>query len=165
MANYVWKDPGVKVRIMLGCFALIATLVLIDGLLKGEPLRALAGAIFAWPFATFMIRGIPVPERWAREASEAMGNAMSMRPGATSQAFRWAMVVLGALMGVVAFVGAYAILAEPARAIESFLPTVARDIQRAQGHDFEMLVRLGYAALFAVAGSAALLTAWKRARE
>lgn len=165
MAKYVWKDPGRKVRIIFGCVALIATLVFIDGLLKGEILRALAGGVFAWPFATFMIRGVPVPEPLARRAQEEMANITSVRPGTTSQAFRWSMVVLGALIGVAAFVGVYLILSASTEAIESFLPTVARDIRRAEGRDSGMLERLGYAVLFAVAGGAALLTAWKRAKD
>jgi hypothetical protein len=165
MAKYIWQDPGVKVRIIFGCLALIATLVFIDGLLEGDVLRALAGAVFAWPFATFMIKGVPVPEPQARRAQEEMSNIRSVRPGATSQAFRWSMVLLGGLLGVLAFVGVYIVLSASTETIEAFLPSVARGIRRAEGRDSGMLERLGYAVVFAVAGGAALLTAWKRAWE
>lgn len=162
--KYVWMDPGGKVSIMLGCVALIAAMVFIDGLMKGELLRALAGALVAVPFATFMVKGIPMPLDTVRRAQVEMDKVTSLRPGATSGAFRWSMVVLGAVLGVAALLGACVMLVAPAGTIELILPAAARGVRRAQAGDYEMLERLGYAAIFAVAGGAALLTAWKRAR-
>ncbi|QJR14839.1 hypothetical protein [Usitatibacter palustris] len=165
MTKYVWKDPGTKVRIMFGCAALIAVLVFIDGLLKGEILRALAGAVFAWPFLTFMIKGVPVPEEWARSVGRQMDNILSMRPGGTSRVFHWVIIALGVVIGLASFFGAYLLLTASLDTIESFLPTAARGIRRAAERDSEMSERMGFAVIFIFAGGAALFTAWKRAKE
>ncbi len=159
-----WKDPGGKVTIMLGCVALIAAMVFIDGLMKGEFLRALAGFVVAAPFATFMVRGIPIPVETARRVEREMEKVTSLRPGATSDVFRWCMAGLGVLLGLGALLGAGMFLVASTETIEIFIPAAARDIRGAEAGDSEMLDRLVYAALFAVAAWAALLTAWKRAR-
>jgi hypothetical protein len=163
MAKYVWKDPGGKVRIMFGCVALLAVMMLIDGLLKGDPLRALGG-IVAWPFATFMVKGVPVPESWAVAVGAQVDGILSMRVGGSSDAFRWIAAGLGVAMAALAFLGAYVLVFGSLEAIESFLPDAARSIRRAEGRGAEMLERTGFAALFAVVGGIALFTAWKRAR-
>jgi hypothetical protein len=163
VSRYVWVNVDIRTRIFFGCFALIATLVCIDGLLKGEILRILGGAIVAWPLWTFMIKGVPMPEPLVNAVEDGLGRAMSMKPGATSDVFRWAMVLLGTVMSVGSLMGVYAILFTSPENIEIFLPTVARDIRGAAA-DLVLLVRLGYAALFLFVAGAFGLTAWRRAR-
>ena len=162
MKQYVWVEPGTRVRIMCGCVALIAAMVCLDGLLQGQALRAFLGGLVAWPFATFMIRGIPVSRRVADKVGRQLDRAASTRRRDNSPFYRWAMVALGVVMGALCFVGAWAILTAAPGALEASLPLVARDIRRAQGGDWEMVVRLLYAGVFMVAGGALLLTAWTR---
>jgi hypothetical protein len=165
MTKYIWIEPGGKVRIMLGCVALLGTILFIDGLREGELLRFAAGAMLAWPFATFMVRGIPFPESWARSAARQMDNAMSMQAGATSGAFRWAMVALGIVMGAAALMGGYMLLFASTETIELFVPSVAKGIRRARIRDQELLERIGFALVFGGAAGALLLTTWKRAKD
>ena len=164
MRQYVWVEPGIRVRIMCGCVALIAGMVCLDGLLQGELLRMFLGGLVAWPFATFMVRGIPVSRRVVEKVDRQIDRAFSTKRGDNSAFFRWAMVGLGAALGGLAFLGAWAILTAAPDVLEASLPMVADDISRAEGGDWEMVVRLLYAAVFAVAGGALLLTAWVRFR-
>ena len=146
------------------CVAFLGAMVFVDGLMQGEVLRPFAGGIVAASFGRFMFRGFPLPARWARRAEKDMDTILSLRAGATSPFFRWTMVVLGAAMGFGALLLAVMMLAGPPEAIESIMPKVARSLRGAESGGSGMLARAGLAAVFAIAGGAALLTAWKRLR-
>jgi hypothetical protein len=159
--KFVWRPVAGKSGLILLIVALLGVMVVIDGLMKGEILRPLAGAIVAWCFGTLMFKGIPWPAPVVRHVESEM---VRIRSGRSPPGFsRWPMVIAGAMMGLGFLAVALMMLFGSTEAIESVMPRVARSLRRGEGGD-SMIERVGFAVLFAIGAAAALFSAWKRAR-
>jgi hypothetical protein len=142
------------------CFALIALLVGIDGLLKGEMLRSAAG----WAmFALFVWVGVYGWRRASREWQERNADEIARLMSPTTRS--WPMIVMGALFALTCFIGAGWILAAPYEELIAWSRVsraMLRGLESAAG---QWLGRAVFAALFAFAGGAAGYTAWLRVRS
>jgi hypothetical protein len=148
------------VPLMFLCFAVVALLVGIDGVRKGEPLRAIAG----WAlFALFVWVAVYGWRRASREWQERHADEIARLTSPTTRS--WPMIVLGVLLALACFVGVGWILVAPYEELIAWSRTSGAMLRGLESAAGQWLGRLVYAALFAFAGGAAGYTAWLRLRS
>jgi hypothetical protein len=141
--------------LMVLAISVVALLVGIDGLLKGEWLRALGG----WGFFALMLWlafvGVPyLSAKLDRQLAEVAARPTSIRS--------WPVIVAGALFGLACLAGAGAILFAPFEYLLDWSRSTRGLFLGLAAVVGEIGARLVVAALFLFAAFAALKTTWLR---
>lgn len=159
VSKWMWWRVGMRFRLAMAAFGLVALLALIEGLLHGPWWQAVAGAAVAFALFLLAIRGIPIPQSWI-DRFDRESTQLKRPDGSRS----WPLIIAGLLWALLCFAFAAISLFAPFEDLVSINKGVGDLIVGLAKGTGEGVARFLVAAFFAGVGVAVVHIQWKRYR-